>query len=402
MYQKRADISESTLIWIVGLIQFVNILDFMMVMPLGPDFAKALQIPISDIGLIGGVYTFAAAFSGLIAALFIDQLPRKKVLIFCLIGLVLATLSGAFAWDKASMVGARILAGCFGGPLTAAAIALIADYVLPEKRGMAMGKVAGAFAAASVLGVPFGLELASRISWHAPFVATAGFGLLITILVAVKLPLHAAPSAARTIRQGLGHLLKMLKSKTALMSYLFLGLTTMSGFMIIPNIASHLLMNLDYPRENLGILYFCGGSVSFFGMRFSGKIVDKYSATLASSFFTITLLIAIGNGFVWFPTIMPIVAIFILFMFSMTGRMIAAQTLSSKVPLPHERGAYMAVQTTTMHLFSALGAYLSSLILVEQGGKLLHVPTVGIVAMAIACAAPALIYVVERRIKKAH
>jgi predicted MFS family arabinose efflux permease len=176
----------------------------------------------------------------------------------------------------------------------------------------------------------------------------------------------------------------------------------MSGFMIVPNISGHLLMNLDYPREHLGILYFCGGSVSFFGMRFSGRLVDDHSSTLAYAFFTVTFLIAIGSGFVWFPSIIPIVVIFILFMFSTRGRMIAAQTLLSKIPLPHERGAFTALQTTTIHLFSSLGAYLSSLILVEQGGKLLHMPTLGMLAIATGFAGLALIWAVERSIKKAH
>src|ERR1700723_2171713 len=87
--------SERSLIFFVGAIQFVNILDFMMVMPLGPDFARALNIPASQIGLIGGAYTFAAAISGLIAALFLDQFARKRALLFFLFGLMSMTLAGA-------------------------------------------------------------------------------------------------------------------------------------------------------------------------------------------------------------------------------------------------------------------------------------------------------------------
>ena len=39
--------SERTLVFLVGAVQFINILDFMMVMPLGPDFAASLGIPTS-------------------------------------------------------------------------------------------------------------------------------------------------------------------------------------------------------------------------------------------------------------------------------------------------------------------------------------------------------------------
>ena len=53
--------SERMVVLLVAAVQFVNILDFMMVMPLGPDFAAALGIPTSHIGMIGGSYTLAAA-----------------------------------------------------------------------------------------------------------------------------------------------------------------------------------------------------------------------------------------------------------------------------------------------------------------------------------------------------
>ena len=39
-----AGVSERKIIFLVGAVQFVNILDFMIVMPLGPDFSRALDI----------------------------------------------------------------------------------------------------------------------------------------------------------------------------------------------------------------------------------------------------------------------------------------------------------------------------------------------------------------------
>ncbi len=42
---------------LVGAVQFVNILDFTIVMPLGPDFSRALGIPSSNIGYVtAGAY----------------------------------------------------------------------------------------------------------------------------------------------------------------------------------------------------------------------------------------------------------------------------------------------------------------------------------------------------------
>ncbi len=52
-------VSERTLVLLVAAVQFINLLDFVMVMPMGPDFAHALGIPASNLGFIGGAYTAA-------------------------------------------------------------------------------------------------------------------------------------------------------------------------------------------------------------------------------------------------------------------------------------------------------------------------------------------------------
>ena len=72
--------AEQWLLLIVGAVQFVNILDFMMVMPLGPDFAKALDIPSSHLGQIAASYGISAALSGFAAATFLDRFDRRKAL----------------------------------------------------------------------------------------------------------------------------------------------------------------------------------------------------------------------------------------------------------------------------------------------------------------------------------
>ncbi|HWU90815.1 MAG TPA: MFS transporter, partial [Kofleriaceae bacterium] len=82
-------LSERRLVFLIGAVQFINTLDFMMVMPMGPDFAKALDIPSSKLGLIGGSYTLAAAVAGVIGALFLDRFDRRRVLAVAVAGLVL-------------------------------------------------------------------------------------------------------------------------------------------------------------------------------------------------------------------------------------------------------------------------------------------------------------------------
>lgn len=390
--------TESRLLLVIGLVQFVNILDFMMVMPLGPDFARALDIPAEHIGVIGGTYTLTAALMGLIAAMFLDRFNRKCALLVTLAGLGVATAAAALAYNLSSLIAARALAGIFGGPTTALAIAMIADHIPPERRGQAMGKVMGAFAVASVLGVPFGLQLALMFGWQAPFIGLAAIIALVWFLAQKFLPAHGNEVQTHSWRNQWDNILDCLKNPAALATFGYMSLAMMAGFMIIPNVSAHLQMNMQYPRADLGILYFCGGAVSFFSMRLVGRWVDRYEATPVALVATLLLAVVIAYGFIWYKHTMPAL-IFVGFMLAMTSRNVAGQTLSSKVPSPRERGSFMSLQSSMMHLGSALGAFLSSQLLTHTAdGRLAGIENVGAVAIGISCCVPLLFSFTEARV----
>src|SRR5205807_3894354 len=123
------------MVLLLGAVQFVNVLDFVMVMPLGPDFAAALGIPTSKLGLIGGSYTAAAAVAGLAGSFFLDRFDRRSALGIAIFGLVCGTALGGFAHGLWTLVLARVCAGMFGGPATSLSISIVADAVPAERRG---------------------------------------------------------------------------------------------------------------------------------------------------------------------------------------------------------------------------------------------------------------------------
>ena len=88
---------ENYLLLTLAGIQFSHILDFMIMMPLGPILIKAFGISTHEFGLLVASYSFSAALSGLLAATFIDRFERKRLLltIFGLFGL--ATLACGLA-----------------------------------------------------------------------------------------------------------------------------------------------------------------------------------------------------------------------------------------------------------------------------------------------------------------
>jgi len=78
-------------------IQFTHILDFMIMMPLGPEFIRVLNINTHQFGLLLSSYTFAAAVAGIFATYYIDRFERRQILLSLYACFIVATLACGFA-----------------------------------------------------------------------------------------------------------------------------------------------------------------------------------------------------------------------------------------------------------------------------------------------------------------
>jgi predicted MFS family arabinose efflux permease len=392
-------VSERAIVFLVGAVQFVNILDFMMVMPLGPDFARALGIPTSHLGYIGGSYTAAAAVAGLAGSLFLDRFDRRKALAVAMLGLVLGTAAGGLATGLGTLMAARVLAGIFGGPATSLSFSIIADVVPAERRGRAMGAVMGAFSVASVVGVPVGLELARRGGWRMPFLVVAGMGALVAAFAVFSLPPLRLHLALQKALKPLS-LRELFANPLVRLSYLMTALVMMGGFILIPNISAYVQFNLGYPRASLGTLYMAGGVVSFFATRAAGSMLDRVGAVPTGSLGVALVAVVTYVGFVIYLPELPVVGIFIGFMLANSFRNVTYNTLASRVPEPHERARFLSGQSAIQHMFAALGAFLSSRMLSERpDGQLIGMPAVALTSIALAVVLPLLFWRVELGLK---
>ena len=82
---------------VLAAIQFTNIVDFMVMMPLGPQLTALFAISDAQFGLLVSAYTFASAGSGLLAAGFVDRFERRRSLLVVYAGFALGTLACALA-----------------------------------------------------------------------------------------------------------------------------------------------------------------------------------------------------------------------------------------------------------------------------------------------------------------
>lgn len=392
--------NSSRTITIIMFIQFINMCDFMMVMPLGPDYIQALNIRGEQIGIITSSYSIAASIVGIIASLFIDRYDRKKAILLCLSGLIIATFLASFAFDLYSMATTRVIAGAFGGPLSALSLAMITDTTSTQERGFAMGKAIGGFSMAAFFGVPFGLELSQWLGWKSPFIALSLAALIVLYQAHKYLPDHCNERVHNNIKNSLKRLVDIAARKLSMSAMSILCCSLIGMFLLVPNIATHFQFNLGFPREYLSLLYCLGGVSSFIATRIAGKIIDRYGLVVVMISASLLMLFTLYFGFIAYPSIIPASAIFICMMTASYIRNLSIQTLSSKIPGESERGSYFSINNMVQNLSAATGAYLSSTMLTQTGDQLLGVEKVGTYAFILALILPIIFINTNNLLKK--
>lgn len=391
-------LSERRLILLIGAVQFINALDFMMVMPLGPDFRSALDIPGSQLGLIGGSYTLAAAVSGVIGALFLDRFDRRRALAVTLAGLVVGTVAGGFATGLTSLLAARVVAGAFGGPATALALAIITDSVAPERRGRAMGAVMGAFSIASVLGVPAGLELARLGGWYMPFFVVGALGAVVAAAAVAMLPPQTSHLTAAQLAPPVPFR-DLVFRPIVVLAMVTTTVGVIANFALVPNLSAYFQFNRGYPRDELGLLYLVGGAISFGTMQLAGWLSDRRGAPLAAAVGSMLFVAVLVTGFIHPLAGLPVLPVFVGFMVSGGFRFVPMQASSSRVPGPSERGRFMSAMSAVHHFASAAGAMIGAELLTERpDGSLVGMETLAWFGVVTSIALPFLLYWLERRI----
>jgi predicted MFS family arabinose efflux permease len=366
------------------MVQFVNILDFMMVMPLGDDFSKALHIDSSDTGYVSGAYTAAAFTAGIVGSRFLDRFNRKSALLVSLLGLAVGTLAGGLATGFGSLVAARVVAGAFGGPATSLSLAIVADVVPIERRGRAMGVVMAGFSIASVAGLPAGLALARHGSWRTPFLIVAGVAVVVFVVGLLIIPSAASPPRAVRVTPAR----ELLSRREIVLGLSTSALVMTSVFLVVPNVPAYLMNNLQYPRDDYELLYLAGGVGSFIALVIGSRMIDKVGTIPVMSTGSAIAVVALATGFLGVEPF-PIAVVFVLFMMSAPLRGVSQTTLASRLPAPHERAQYMSLQSAVQHIAMTAGAVISAAILTSDPATKQVSPMWVVTVLAIACAASA-------------
>jgi predicted MFS family arabinose efflux permease len=144
-----------------------------------------------------------------------------------------------------------------------------------------------------------------------------------------------------------------------------------------------------------------GGLVSLVAMQVGGRIVDRRGSLLITAFGSLLMVAVVGTSFLPARPLLPVLAIFIVFMLANSVRSVGLNALSTRVPLATERARFMSAQSAAQHLSAALGAMISSLVLVNAAdGSLRGMDRLGLLAMGLAMTVPLFVALVTARVRR--
>lgn len=317
---------ERLIIFILALLQFLHILDFVIMMPLGPLFMRDFQITSSQFGLLVSAYTVSAGIFGFIGAFYLDRYDRKSVLLVITAGFALGTFLCAISPNYHFLLVARSVAGGFGGIIGAIVLSIIGDIIPVFRRGAATGMIMSAFSVASVIGIPIGLAVASKYGWQFPF-----FGLSIFSFAFIPLAYKSLPNIRIHLDQKDSEagkwdgIVQVFSKKNHYYSFAFMVSLMFGGFTVIPFLSPFLVTNAGLKVEELPYIYFFGGLFTFFTSRAIGKLSDKFGKKVIYRIFAILSIIPvvlITN--LGISSVVYVIVLTTLFMIIVSGRMVPA------------------------------------------------------------------------------
>lgn len=393
-----AHAQEKWIVFLLAIINFTHIVDFVMMAPLNPFLKEALSINSSEFGILVSSYTFSAAVAGFIAFFKFDAYDRRSALLFLYAGFILGNLLCAVAPGYKFFLLSRVLAGAFGGVLGVLVFSVIGDIIPPARRGKTTGIVMAAFSAASVLGIPIGLILAKSFDFHAPFIFLTVLSLIVYVFIWIKFP---SLTVHRTHASKEGDRKQLLRSFATNANVRYALLLTfclmVAGFTVVPFISDYLVFNVGLDKENLLYTYFFGGLATAVSGPLVGKLADVYGK---QKVFVIAALISVVP--IYMMTVLPPLSLWFVipcstvFFICFGSRFVPAMTLVTSAVSPRERGSFMSINSTVQQFASSIAVVLSGIIIFNApDGRMEYFWACGIVAVCFTFLSIAISYKVK-------
>ncbi|MEV2237267.1 MFS transporter [Micromonospora sp. NPDC049891] len=172
-----------------------------------PQVATDLDVSVAAAGQLVTAYMIVVTVGGPIATVLTRRLPRRELLAGTMALATVSAVASAMATSYPMLLSARLGSALAQALFMAVASQVAMASVPPERQTVAVARLFGGFALATVLGLPLGSLIGEAYGWPVTFVAVAGLAALGLLGVVVFCPRIPTPPPAG-VRDSVGALLR--------------------------------------------------------------------------------------------------------------------------------------------------------------------------------------------------
>jgi predicted MFS family arabinose efflux permease len=380
--ESSTTLKDIALIFLLACIQFTFVIDYIIILPLGPEIMKSFQIRPDEYGLIISVYTLTAAIAGFFSSFIIDRFDRKQSLLFCLFYFLTGSILCFMANTYYFFMLARMFTGAFGGVMSSLVMVYLGEKFSLKKLGVATSFVMIANGMATIVGVPAAVYFSNNYGWKFPFMVLITIIFLVLIITYFFLPKVKRPTT--TVRSNVsGKLRSVILSPNFIWPVIFMSLLTFAGgSTILPFLSAFVSTNFYFSTEEIALMFFYGGLAALFVNPIVGFLIDKFgkqNVFLLLNFISIIPLLLLTT----FPFTAKNATLLVttLFFCLSTARQMSGITLVNSL-FPNEyRGRFITINSSIQLLAGSAATAISGKIIYTEDNMLLNFDVLGVIGI---------------------
>jgi len=352
------------IIFVLGLVMFVNALSYGTIIPLLYPYATKFGIGPVGLGLLFASFSVAQLIGTPIIGRLSDRFGRKPLLLISLCGTAVSLALFASAQTAGMLFISRILDGITGGN-NSVAQAIIADSFEGKERTKWFGMLGALFGVGFVAGPALG-GLMSPYGLSAPFWFAAGLAFFGTVLGTIVLPetLHKrVKKSARLKNRFNPRQIITALTYPVVGSLLVISLLSQIGHMVfVVGFQSYTVDILEMTTRQIGTLFALIGLVSILvqavGLRWMLRLVPSQIRLLRISFVMSIVTLVILS----FQASIPLfIGWVLLYPISNGPQMALISALISQNTKDEDQGGILGINQSYMSLGQAIGPLMAAL-----------------------------------------
>jgi predicted MFS family arabinose efflux permease len=268
--------SESRLLWVLLIGNFVIGTGVMLVLGTLNDIARSLQTSVATAGQLITAAAITICIAAPLLAATVARVDRRWLLSLSMLWYAVAHMACALAPSYTSLLVMRMLAVLSAAIFTPQAAAVAGMLVAPERRGRAITTVFLGWSVASVIGAPLAAWVGGHYGWRMAFWIFSVLALLAAGLVWKAVPAGVRPPAlsAAMWRQTLG-------SKVLIITVLVTALSASGQFVQFAYFSPYVMQQLRGSPGDVATLFAVFGLFGVIGSFTVSRMIDRIGAPRA-------------------------------------------------------------------------------------------------------------------------